>query len=692
MPRRPFHLAVIVLLAVLAPAQAPAARAGLPADAPQSDAAQTLNPDTLTPQKVLDLHYGDVLFHFYAGEDFEALTRLEAYSQWQRMPHHSADAELLAGGLYLELGMHNEAGRRFALLTAMKLPDAVRNRAWFYLAKIWYERGYDDRSEMALRRIQGRLGPNLDAEREHLLVNVLMRQQRFDEAIALLRTWQGAADWMAFARFNLGVALVRSQRLGEAAPILSTVGTLETRSEELLALRDKANLALGFAYLQAGMPTEASAALDRVRLTGPYSSRALLGAGWAAAAEGRYREALTPWLELYQRNLLDAAVQESYLAVPYAFSKLNANAQAAEYYESALKSFSQESTRLDAAIGDVRSGHLLDDILANDQDATYGWFWQLRRLPDAPQSRYLYTLLADDDFQEGLKNYRDLGYLTGTLAHWDQSMDAFGAMIDTRQRAYDERTPHVDALLSSDRREQLRARRAALGAQLNAADTAGDVAALGSSEEREQWARVQRLAAGFAAAGDDPSLEEARDKLRLIKGALYWKLDEEFKQRSYQAQRQLRELDAALNEAENRWVRVQRARAAAPASTGDFAARIDALAERIAALRMQLAQTRSQQEQYLANVAAATLDAQKQRLTAYAVQARFALADVYDRGDSDAGAAQPAAESPGGPSPAQTPAESPPTQSAPAQSVPTPTAPVQPSTPAPPAPGTGTPP
>jgi lipopolysaccharide biosynthesis regulator YciM len=665
--RQPFHLAVIALLAGLAPLRAPAAGgAGLPADAPQSISAPTLNPDTLSPQKVLDLHYGDVLFHFYAGDDFEALTRLEAYNQWGRMPHHSVDAELLAGGLYLELGMHNEAGRRFALLTAMKLPDAVRNRAWFYLAKIWYERGYDDRSEMALRQIQGRMGPNLDAEREHLLVNVLMRQQRFDEAIATLRGWQGAADWMAFARFNLGVALVRSQRLTEAAPILTAVGTLSTDSDELLALRDKANLALGFAYLQANMPAEATTALDRVRLNGPYSSRALLGAGWAAAASGHFREALTPWLELRGRNLLDAAVQESYLAVPYAFGKLNANAQAAEFYESALQSFAQESARLDMAIGDVRSGHLLDDILANDQDATYGWFWQLRRLPDAPQSRYLYTLLADDDFQEGLKNYRDLGYLAGTLRRWDDSMDAFGAMIETRQRAYDERTPHTDALLSSDRREQLRARRATLGAQLAAADTTGDVAALGSSEEREQWARVQRLSAALgAAAGDDPSLPEARDKLRLIKGVLYWKLDEEFKLRSYQAQRQLRELDAALNEAENRWVRVQRARGAAPSNTGDFAVRIDALGQRITALRTQLAQARSQQEHYLEDLATAALDAQKQRLGAYAVQARFALADVYDRGgDADAGTARPTQVQP---APAQ-----PATSSAPAPAAETP--------------------
>ncbi len=63
-----------------------------------------------------DLHYGDVLFHFWADQDagLEALTRLEAYNHWQRMPHHAVDAQLLAAGLYLQLTMHNEAGARFA--------------------------------------------------------------------------------------------------------------------------------------------------------------------------------------------------------------------------------------------------------------------------------------------------------------------------------------------------------------------------------------------------------------------------------------------------------------------------------------------------------------------------------------------------------------------------------------------------
>jgi hypothetical protein len=598
------------------------------------------------------------LFQFYAGQEFQALTELEAFSQWQRMPHHAADADLLAGGLYLSLGMHNEAGRRFERLLTNDVPVGVRDRAWFYLAKIWYERGYYDRSEAALDHIGASMGAELDAERNHLLVNALMRQQRYDDAIVQLKAFQGSSDWMAYARFNLGVALVRAGRLEEAAPILTQVGTLDTNSEELLNLRDKANLALGYAYLQANQSALARVPLERVRLNGPYSTRALLGAGYAHAELGEYQAALTPWLELHGRDLLDAAVQESYLAVPYAFSKLDANAQSADYYESALTSFAAESQNLDTAIAKVGNGHMLDDLLGEDKDARYGWFWQLKALPDAPQSRYLYSVLADNDFQEGLKNYRDLAFMQGTLRHWDESMEAFAAMTDTRARAYAERLPRTDALLQTDAPLRLREARARVGSNLDAIETTADVVALGTPKERAQWARVERLQEQLASLPAGEELDQARDKLRLIRGALYWQLDAEFKARSYEQRRSLRELDAALEELQNRWVRVQQARATVPSDTDEFSARIAALAARVQTVRSRLADASQQQNQYLEGVAVAELRAQQQRLDSYALQARFALAGIYDRAADQAGepaATPPAAVAPPSAQPAPAP-------------------------------------
>ena len=204
-------------------------------------------------------------------------------------------------------------------------------------------------------QVSDKIQPRISAERYMLLAQLKLREGRYDEAIAALQSWHGAPDWTAYAQFNLGVALVRKDRLPEAITYLDRVGRMETRDEELLSLRDKANLALGFAYLQAKRPADAKPILERVRLEGPFSSMALLGVGWADSALGQFKRALVPWLALRKRNLLDAAVQESYLTVPYAYNQLGAPGQAAEYYSAAIDSFDVEFKRIDESIAQIRA-------------------------------------------------------------------------------------------------------------------------------------------------------------------------------------------------------------------------------------------------------------------------------------------------------------------------------------------------
>jgi hypothetical protein len=603
------------------------------------------DPQKLPPIRVQDLQYGDVLFHFYQQDDFEALTRLLAYQHWNQMPHHELDSQLLLGGLYLSLGLYNEAGERFSRLLTPDVPQGVRNRAWFYLGEIWYARGYLDKAIDALRQVQGPLPAQQEAQKVHLLANALLRQGQLDEAIALLKAFNGPPDWLAFAQFNLGVALVRQQRMPEADANLTAVGTLASSQPELLALRDRANLALGFAYLQANQPDKARLPLERVRLNGAYSSKALLGLGWADAALGDYQAALAPWTELHKRSLLDSAVQESYLAVPYAYGKLESNAQAAEDYETALTSFATEQQALDGAIGRIQSGQMLQELLAGDEQTHYGWFWQLQNLPDEPESRYLYAIMAGHDFQEGLKNYRDLNFLGSTLDVWSDSTQAFGDMLDTRERAYAQRLPQVDQLLASGVVDQLQRRRDEFEARLGAIDARQDVAALGSPEERAHWGQIRQIEDALAAAPHDAANDALRDRLRLLKGVLLYQLDDAFKAREWQERRTLKDLDLALSEAQSRWIRVDRARRSVPTNTGEFATRLEGLKTRITQLQARLTGAEQAQQTYLQQIAVAELSDQKDRLNAYEVQARFALATMYDK----AASAEPAKPEPAPP-------------------------------------------
>jgi len=590
------------------------------------------DPNGLAPQPVRDLAYGDVLFYFFQDDYFAAITRLLAAQQQHQLQHTGADAELLLGGLYLSLGEHVEAGRIFKALLDANVPEAVRNRAWYYLGKVWYERGYLQESERALERVSDKIDPRINAERTMLLAEIMMRESRYDEAIALLRAWHGPADWAAYANFNLGVALVREGRVADAVPFLDRVGRIDARGAEFLALKDKANLAIGFALLQDKRPAQAKRYLQRVRLEGPFSTKALLGFGWAEAMTGHYKRALVPWLALRKRDLVDAAVQESYLAVPYAYSQLHADAQAAEYYNSAIHSFGGELRDIDASIDAIRQGKLLDRLLADDKGKRVSWYWQLEHLPNAPESRYLYVLLASNDFQEGLKNYRELAYMRQNLR------------LATKRQAYVERVPEADAVLASTDLEALMKKRVEFESRLDEIAQSHDVVALATPSEQKTWARLQRIGVYFAAHPDDPSLAEMREKYRLMKGVMYWRLAESFRARLWNERRAVKELTVDLKQTQRRFLRVRQARRGIPGDTGADAARIAAVAQRMDQLQDRLAAISTEQNRFLQTLAIEALDRQRRRIEAYQVQTRYALASIYDRAVN--GPRTPAKEAP----------------------------------------------
>ncbi|HVS77314.1 MAG TPA: tetratricopeptide repeat protein [Steroidobacteraceae bacterium] len=645
---RPACLCVLAVLALLA-AAAPAA-------------ARLHDPEALPEVRIQDLPYGDVLFYYYQGKDFEAATRLLAYQHWSSLPHHESDAHLLLGGLYLSLGMYDRADQAFEQLLTSDVPTGVRNRAWLFLGQALYARGQYAEAERDLIRISGRMSPDLESQKELLLANVWMREGKFDRAAQLLSSWRGTQQgWTAYARLNLGIALVRQGRLAEAAPVLTSVGTMYALAPEMLAIKDRANLALGVAYLQARQSAQARVALDRVRLEGPFSGDALLAAGWAQAADGNYRAALTPWLALHGRSPLDRSVQEAYLTVPYAFVELKAPGQAAQYYRTALRSYDEESARIDGAIARVRSGGLLTQLLTHEADSpgaviagndpmnddalpdrlSYGWFWQLGNVPDDPESHYLYAVFAGPDFQEGLRNYRDLKLMERMLRQWSISMDAFQEMIAARHRAYAERLPNVDAMLASGRLAGLKQRRAALADRLAQVGRTRDVTALATPQERAQWARVLRVQTRLAHDPDTPSYAALRERLRVVRGVLLYRMDREFAARLWHERRELRTIDLALGRARERWTGLESGRQALPTETGNFAGRVGALQQRIGVLQARLAVAEAAQSRSLADLAVHDLEQRKKRLQGYRVQAQFALATIYDQAARAGGGGKP---------------------------------------------------
>jgi len=610
------------------------------------------------PIVVEDPHYGEVLFYFYQEDYFPAIVRLlAARDKWRlgAQPDelaevdseedpgsagqfkHAEQAELLLGGLFLSYGHHLEAARIFERLLADNVNPEIRNRTWFFLAKIWLQRGYLDNAQNALSNLSDELPENLWREAQMLQSQIFIDSGQYDRAIALLQDWKGKTEWASYAKFNLGVALVRSGHVEAAAEILEELGDLNPFNDELTSLRDKANLALGYSLLQDGQPLAAKAPLQRVRLEGPFSNKALLGVGWADAESENYRRALVPWMELRGRDLLDSAVQESMLAIPYAMAKLDSISQAADHYLNAIEAFYEETNRLDRTIDFIRSGEVFEEFLSDDPLDSTGWYWRLEELPEGPEGRYLYHLLATHEFQEGLKNYRDLYYLHENLDRWQDSVGVYANMLETRREAYEERLPRVEAALGRADIDGMVDHKLELDSILNDIERSSDWLALADKQEFEMWGEITGLESTPALSANIPEAEEVRDKILLLKGVLQWQLERDFSDRLWRLRRDVRKTGEALVETQRARRKIDDTMRKEPLRFEALSARVYGLGPRIEGMKMRVADALGDQGDFLKSIAVGELQAQKQRLDVYTVQARFALAAIYDRAATTVG-------------------------------------------------------
>jgi hypothetical protein len=605
--------------------------AALAASALGSGAAQAA--DAPVPaRKIEDPHYGDTLFQFYQSRYFSAVTSLMVSQHFERVSHHADDAEVLRGGLLLSYGLHREAGDIFAKLIEKGASPAVRDRAWYYLAKIRYQRGFMAEAEEAANQIEDHLPADLQEEVSLLRANLLMARNEYAGAAMLLSGMTGAKGTAgAYARFNLGVSLIKSGEMERGSALLDELGRAPAADEEYRSLRDKANVALGFAALQDNRPDVARASLERVRLAGPQSNKALLGFGWAAAALKNPKLALVPWTELAGRDATDSAVLEARIALPYAYAELGAYGQALERYNDAISAFGKEGTGLDESIGAIRAGKLLAGLLENNPGEEMGWFWKIEKLPEMPHASHLTQVLAQHEFQEGFKNYRDLRFLSGNLEKWQDSLGVFGDMLDNRRKAYAERLPQILSKARETGLPALQRRGEEVVKELARVAADSDSAALANEKERGMLALIKGARNTLEQPGADVEAATARERLRRASGALTWQMAQQYPARLWDATKSVSVIQTQLAEAAQHDAALVQAQQSEPARFERFAVRIKELDARIQALIPRVAALSRDQEQSVQGLAVTELERQKERLAAYATQARFAVAQLYDR-------------------------------------------------------------
>ena len=112
---------------------------------------------------------------------------------------------------------------------------------------------------------------------------------------------------------------------------------------------------------------------------------------------------------------------------------------------------------------------------------------------------------------------------------------------------------------------------------------------------------------------------------------LQWDLEKDFKNRLWHIRRDLRQTGEALVETQRSRRQVDQSMRQQPLEFEALSKRVYGLEPRIEGMKMRVEDSMAVQRAFLQTIAVGELQAQKQRLDIYTVQARFALAAIYDR-------------------------------------------------------------
>jgi hypothetical protein len=577
------------------------------------------------PGELRDLHYGEALFQLYQENYFQAIVNLLSARKQGLMEVYEDEPELLLGGLYLAYGMPDTAEDMFQNVLEKSASPELQSRAWLQLAKSRHRR--DDRSsaKKALSRVGDALTPTAHDESLNLLGLIQLLDKDDDQALETLPKQSGETEWSIYGDFNQAIAHIRKGEQEKGFKLLQEIGKQSVESEEMKAIKDRANLLMGYLMLEAQQPEPALEALQKVRLRGPSSNQALLGAGWASLQLNQPAQALVPWQMLAERSTDEAAVLEVQLAIPYALAQLEADQQSLQGYRDAISRFNNAITALDQALVNIQHSRFPDNLLESGNPANP------ESEDEAVVRAQLPILLSKNEFQERLQDYRDLKLLERNLHDWQKKIASYQDMLEVRIAAYEKQQEKVDEFLQGDAVEQLEKERDQLQALYEEAASPEEPQFILTTDDEKGWLkRLDKIETLISKHNQDGRLASQQEGARLMQGILIWRTVTEHPARVWELEKQMRDLDLNLDKTRKLIADLRLAREQTKGRFKDFSQRIRQLERAIPSLIENVSRLRGKESELLQLMAANVLEERKTLLHDYLIQARFGVASLLD--------------------------------------------------------------
>ncbi|MEJ2519102.1 MAG: hypothetical protein P8Y91_01985, partial [Desulfuromonadales bacterium] len=210
---------------------------------------------TTAPRELKDLYYGEALYLAFQDNWFAAIARLDTelgqvyhldQPELDSLYDHLNQAEFAVGDFELAYRMHNRAGRALTAVINGNVADPVKNEALYRLARIFFQKGQPRNALHAIERIQGKMSESLAQDTTFLKAEISLALGQNAEAAILLKPLANDPDWAGFASYNLGIAMLRDGRKQEGRHYLDLTGQIQSDRPATLAIKDKANLVLGY--------------------------------------------------------------------------------------------------------------------------------------------------------------------------------------------------------------------------------------------------------------------------------------------------------------------------------------------------------------------------------------------------------------------------------------------------------------
>lgn len=390
-----------------------------------------------TAAQVKDLEYGGILFDYYQQDYFSALVQYEYANSQNALQHHGNEARLLKGGMTLSYGIAGQAEDIFSQLLTPEVAAEQRNRAWFYLAKLYYQKADTPRAAHALMQINGQVPQEIAGEYNYLATLINIRNRQTDAANAGIDQLSDNLRFQPYLIYNLAVSQLQSGKTDEAMANLNRVMTAAVthKSEELAVLADRARHALAQLEMTQGNLLSAWNYLQGVRTTGLYSNRALLTYAWAAIKLKRYSDAVPALRLLDQRSITIPETQEAKVLLAHVYETEGAKRSSLKQYLLAEKSFKEGLNAIEMARKVIASQEIPQEFVINLEAMLdeSDWYGMQPSLDYNKLTPFLTELMASNNFYSVIKELRDLYGIRRNLQFWQMQIHEHELIIRIRR-------------------------------------------------------------------------------------------------------------------------------------------------------------------------------------------------------------------------------------------------------------------